>query len=306
MEYISTNKILLKLFNKNSIDTQKKILKTINIQPSNADGIGWIYAFSSKKDNQILSNYWLKIGRTSRNPFHRVENEWGGVMLFCISTSYNRRLERLIHLFLDFTRKERFGICDKINNYNYKNKPIEQKDLIIENTSDTIILPIKSFCLIDKINNYKNKSIEQKDLIIENTSDTIILPIKNSGYQTFIKNIKNFFNKIFCHLQPSNVIITDISSNQIKSVDISSNQIKSVDISSNQIKSVDISSNQIKSVDIPIIKPIKTQIIIKEKKPLHREIEWFNFSEEINIPQIITEIWNLVENKYDGKVYYTK
>ena len=110
---------LEKLYFRNSRDIQNKITKLLKECPSNADSAGWIYGFHSPKDGiQLVNNFWIKIGRTERNPFVRVENEWGGKMIFCLRCSYQHRLERLIHLFFDFCREERFGICgQQVNPY---------------------------------------------------------------------------------------------------------------------------------------------------------------------------------------------
>lgn len=113
MNVISQYPNILKLFNRNNDVVKSKILKTLIEKPTQTDGTGWIYGFYSPKDKlQNRNNFWIKLGRTERNPFHRVELEWGGEMIFCLKTSYNYKLERIVHLFFDFAREERKGICD--------------------------------------------------------------------------------------------------------------------------------------------------------------------------------------------------
>jgi hypothetical protein len=106
---------LVIIFNKNDNNIKNKILKLLHEKPSDCDGCGYIYGFYSPKDRmtQKRNNFWIKLGRTERNPFTRVEDEWGGELIFCLKTSYNHRLERLLHLFFDFARQTRIGICDQ-------------------------------------------------------------------------------------------------------------------------------------------------------------------------------------------------
>lgn len=108
MEKIDKNPELLKLYNMNDEHTKKQIILTLNKRPSFSDGVGWIYGFHRQNDEQNINNFWIKIGRTERNPFTRVE-EWNGEMLLCIKTSYHHKLERLIHLFFDFAREPRIS-----------------------------------------------------------------------------------------------------------------------------------------------------------------------------------------------------
>jgi DNA uptake protein ComE-like DNA-binding protein len=103
---------LLLLYNKNDVDIKKKIIDTLNQEPSKCDCDGYIYGFYSPKDKRQKNNFWIKLGRTERNPFNRAEKEWNGKLIFCLKTRYNHRLERLMHLFFDYAREPR------INTYN--------------------------------------------------------------------------------------------------------------------------------------------------------------------------------------------
>ena len=96
---------LFVLFNKNTDDTKRKILDLMLEPPSPSDALGWLYGFFAKEDGiQSSNNFKIKLGRTERSPTTRVNDEWDGDMLFCIKTSQNKRLERLVHLFFDFCR----------------------------------------------------------------------------------------------------------------------------------------------------------------------------------------------------------
>ena len=64
---------LLTLLHQNKIEIQKKFYDVLNRNPSDTDGIGFIYGFT--KDNDYK---WIKIGRTIHaNPNKRVD-EWKG------------------------------------------------------------------------------------------------------------------------------------------------------------------------------------------------------------------------------------
>jgi hypothetical protein len=117
MDIINNNIDLKYLFERNTKIVQKKIIMTLIKKPSDADRVGWIYGFQSPKDTNSFDSFWVKIGRTVQNPFDRVEKQWGGELLFCTKSIYNHRLERLCHLFFDFCRQKRQGICDKTQKY---------------------------------------------------------------------------------------------------------------------------------------------------------------------------------------------
>jgi len=114
MEYILLQPDLLNLFNKNSDKIKKKILELLNCPISEADRVGWIYGFFDPNDERCDYDFWIKMGRTVRNPFVRVEKEWEGELLFCFKSSFNNRLERLIHLFFDCYREPRLSHTERI------------------------------------------------------------------------------------------------------------------------------------------------------------------------------------------------
>jgi predicted nucleic acid-binding OB-fold protein len=247
MDIIKANYLLYNLYNKNSLDIQKKIINTLISKPSNVDGLGWIYGFYSKKDKQLKTDYWIKIGRTERNPFHRVENEWGGTMMYCISTTYNYRLERLIHLFLDYSRETRYGICNVNKKYHYIKK--NNNELIIENKISEVSIDIKEI---------------------------------SSCYSILFKKIKHFFKKLFCC---KNNNINNINNNH----------------ETYQMYKSNINTDVIINVyDKPFEFLENKQIINENEIEIKKEIEWFHFTDNENVPTIISEIWKLVENQYDS------
>jgi len=115
MDIIAKYPDLLELYNRNDNETKDKIRHTITEKISKSDGVGYVYGFYSPKDHCLRTNFWIKLGRTERNPFVRVEKEWNGELVFCLKTNYNHRLERLIHLFLDYAREPRVDICEKVH-----------------------------------------------------------------------------------------------------------------------------------------------------------------------------------------------
>lgn len=165
---------ILELFNRNNVDSKNKILQILTKKPTQADGIGWIYGFYSPKDkSQNRNNFWIKLGRTERNPFHRVEYEWGGEMIFCLKTSYNYRLERLVHLFFDFARKERKGICeDKFDPIKSKTISTQTDDVLSNNHNvkisnwEKILNFFSCLCCLHRSNKPLEKQIVQ-DLIVK-------------------------------------------------------------------------------------------------------------------------------------------
>lgn len=104
MEYIIKHN-LVDLFELNSIDIQKKICEKIIDEPSATDGPGYVYGFYSKADKNTKNDFKIKLGRTVKNnPNDRID-EWNGKAVFIINTNYNKKLERLIHLFFKFAHE---------------------------------------------------------------------------------------------------------------------------------------------------------------------------------------------------------
>ena len=116
-DIIYNNEFINNIFNRNDKEIQNKILKCINKKPSESDGAGYVYGFNRDNEN------FMKIGRTGRDSDIRIR-EWKGNKLFSIQTIYNKKLERLVHLFFHYgrisitlnTKTETVRKC-----YNYEN-----------------------------------------------------------------------------------------------------------------------------------------------------------------------------------------
>lgn len=107
MEYLNKYPELVKLYKQASEKTQKKIIDKINEQPSDTDGVGYVYGFTKSEDKNTRYNFYMKMGRTSRkDPETRIE-EWGGIQVFSIRSIYNKKFERLVHLFFEFANVHR-------------------------------------------------------------------------------------------------------------------------------------------------------------------------------------------------------
>jgi hypothetical protein len=128
---IYNNEFINNIFNRNDKETQNKILKCINKKPSDSDGAGYVYGFN--RDNK----YFIKIGRTGRDVDIRIR-EWKGNKLFSIQTIYNKKLERLVHLFFNYGR---FSITfNTKTETEWFNEKVKLNDVILlTNTVNNII-----------------------------------------------------------------------------------------------------------------------------------------------------------------------
>jgi len=219
MEILEQYKDLIYLFNRNSLQRRQEIIKLLQTNPSDADGVGWVYGFYSPKDKQLTNDFWIKLGRTNRNPFVRVEQEWGGKLIFCFRTSYDHRLERLIHLFFYFAREERYKEkhSEYIVSQSYQTKPIVLQNVLINNEKPPT--KTKSCWLI------------------------------------------RLFCSCFTKKNPEPVQLQTLA-------------------------------------ETLVVEPVQ----IPSPKHRNREIEWFHFKEEINVPSLVSQIWQLVENTFKSEL----
>lgn len=231
MEILESYKDLTYLFNRNSLHKRQEIIKLLQTNPSDADGTGWVYGFYSPNDKQLNNDFWIKLGRTNRNPFVRVEQEWGGKLIFCLRSSYDHRLERLIHLFFDFAREERYK--DKYKDTCDNAKQLQKVELYTDQKAEL----------------YQNK--------------TIPISLREIMNEPPIQEKKMcWLAKIFC---------------------------------SCFIKKKSEILNMQSIVDQPL-SPAPQQ------KNRIKEIEWFHFKEEINVPSLVSQIWQLVENTFKSEL----
>jgi len=99
--------VLTSLYEKNDEETQILIETTINKKPSLTDEVGFVYGYTKEADANTKLNFQIKLGRTKHaNPNDRIK-QWGGDIKFCQQTIYNKRLERLVHLFFRFANVHR-------------------------------------------------------------------------------------------------------------------------------------------------------------------------------------------------------
>ena len=98
---------LIHLFNKNNISVKSTILNKLTYSPSTSDGNGYVYGFFSPIDRNLRTKFWMKLGRTARfNPFKRVD-EWGGDMIFCQKSPFNKKFA----IFGDFIEQASAWFC---------------------------------------------------------------------------------------------------------------------------------------------------------------------------------------------------
>ncbi|AYV82468.1 MAG: helix-hairpin-helix motif protein [Hyperionvirus sp.] len=95
------------LYDRNNSSTRAKIQLELLKVPSATDSDGYVYGYNipGKYHPSARNNFHIKLGRTAKNnPNDRIVRQWGGEIQFCEKTIWNKKLERLIHLFFDFAR----------------------------------------------------------------------------------------------------------------------------------------------------------------------------------------------------------
>lgn len=107
MNYLKNYPDLVKLYNLANDKVKIQIIEKIIERPSDSDGPGYVYGFTKSEDKNTRYNFYMKLGRTSRNdPGVRID-EWGGEEVFSIKSIYNKKFERLVHLFFKFANVHR-------------------------------------------------------------------------------------------------------------------------------------------------------------------------------------------------------
>jgi hypothetical protein len=104
MSRFLSNGVLKSLYEKNTLQVQKKIQKIIKTGPSLCDGPGEVYGYQ-KNIKYISNNYYIKIGM-SIDADYRVLKQWKAQMMFKLYTPYRRLTEGVTHLLLDYCRKK--------------------------------------------------------------------------------------------------------------------------------------------------------------------------------------------------------
>jgi hypothetical protein len=186
---------IINILSKNTEDVQKKFIENLTKEITESDGIGFIYGFTHKNDNNMINNFWIKIGRTEKNnPNDRI-NQWNGHIEFCQKTKYNKKLERLIHLL--------FRYANKIRCFNNKNNEIEwfRFDEYINITNIISILnefieKINNNDVINDVINYKINTTNIDNNIKNEYEDKIkyLLSLDKISYNEKINYIENNLN----------------------------------------------------------------------------------------------------------------
>lgn len=206
------------LYSLNDSNTQKKIIAKITQNPSPVDGEGYIYGYFNTKDNNNKFDFKIKLGRTSLNdPQERIK-EWNdSKQMFSIYTKYNRKMESIVHLLFNFTRKIKY-----INEITGEEKWAKYSGLLLrEKKKPNITRQIEWFHFTDefKINN----NIITKNNIINVVSilDELLNDLHESKLSSDSKSFDDIPNTITLTLNVSE-LISDISSdnNSISNNDI--------------------------------------------------------------------------------------
>jgi competence ComEA-like helix-hairpin-helix protein len=191
------------LFEKNEEKNQNIIIKTINESTSVSDKPGFVYAGCKKESNTDINsgkNEYLKLGRTERTVEIRLK-EQNLVKVFSVSTIYNKKAEKLVHLFFKFAHKynpnkkgiewfyfESFTVAE-IYKYTYNIcelvKEIYSNDFsnsviindIVNNFSNSIILSE----ITDNNNKININTVSQEQIYPDDLSNSVIHTENNNN-----------------------------------------------------------------------------------------------------------------------------
>lgn len=155
------NPIILSILNKNTQKIQRQFYEKINSKPSVSDHIGYVYCASKISDIKNVSNNWIKLGRTERDPHTRAVELKCKLDFYC-KTKYNKKCERLIHLLFN---------CYSVHRLSENNtKQIEWFNIIEDIDINNILVIIAEY-----VDNYSDKDIEN---IQEHKTLSIPIPIE--------------------------------------------------------------------------------------------------------------------------------
>jgi DNA uptake protein ComE-like DNA-binding protein len=97
---------LISCFDKNIPAVKTEIAEVLLKNPSDSDGDGFVYGYKKLSDKNTRNTFWMKLGRTIRSPQQRIA-EWNGFEIFSTRSIYNKKLERLVHLFFKYAHQIR-------------------------------------------------------------------------------------------------------------------------------------------------------------------------------------------------------
>jgi competence ComEA-like helix-hairpin-helix protein len=174
---------LLELYKKNGKVIQGEIIKKLETLPSESDGRGWVYGYRLEGDLKLRTNFKVKLGRTGRpDPYNRIK-EQGGIMEFCTSSNWNRKFERLIHLFFSYARftrgkqREWFHFREWINVEKIVSQIKELMELKMEKLVDNALnVEVKNSKDKREISEVKDQPVTSKNRNLYTYTNGIKLP----------------------------------------------------------------------------------------------------------------------------------
>jgi DNA uptake protein ComE-like DNA-binding protein len=200
MEYLLKYPELFKLYNSQHADTQKKIILKINQTPSESDHEGFVYGFTKPEDKNTRNSFFMKLGRTDRNPDIRIK-EWSGKQVFTIKSIYNKKFERLVHLFFKSHNVKRENknkpASEEIEWFKFEKEHCINKHYIISRVNDINSLIDDLYLEDEYFDNSHSINIKSRitTLPIENNSSETNLPVENNSSETNIKSsVKHSIN----------------------------------------------------------------------------------------------------------------
>lgn len=183
---------LMDLYNTNTEEVQREIVKEISEDPSKSDGVGFVYGFNLKTDKKSKTQFWMKLGRTARkNPQDRVD-KWNGNMIFAMKSTYNKRFERLVHLFFAFAHarraerahikeKEWFFFLEKINVQKYVSVICEFVDELYAEDSDSEDSEKEEEVQVKRVPRKEEKKVEVELININKASRGELMQLPGIG-----------------------------------------------------------------------------------------------------------------------------
>lgn len=196
---------LMELFKLNTARVQQQILSKLKENPSKVDVNGCVYGFGYQKDNNTKTNFWVKLGRTTKMPEKRIQ-EWNGEHVFSKKTDYNRKLERLIHLFFKFANVERVvGVNREIEWFHFVQNQVGTK-LVTENFIVRIVSQIDDLMNeVHELLQIKKESIiitRKKSIVLKHHVNPILPSSTHSNLFEINEIISNYNSSNYFHVGP--------------------------------------------------------------------------------------------------------
>lgn len=218
MDYLSPYPELVKLFELNDKKIQTTILEKIISQPTESDSVGFVYGFTKSCDKNTRYNFYLKLGRTVRDPNKRIE-EWVGEQVFSIKSIYNKKFERLVHLFFKFANVKRDNEkkigSKEIEWFKFENSYHMDKHFVIARVNEINSL-IDDLHLESISNDEKNEKNDKKINESNNIPNDISNNIPNNIIENYVEDKININNCSQIDLETINGISSILSGKIVK------------------------------------------------------------------------------------------